>query len=1157
MFDIIKSFIFGHAVGDALGVPVEFLEREYLSGNPVTDMIGFGTHNKPAGTWSDDTSMTLATLDSLSCGIDYNDIMEKFCEWYKNNKYTATGVLFDIGTTTQHALSSYITGINPLQCGCNRESDNGNGSLMRIIPAALYAEYYMENSSADEKILFIHNISALTHAHDRSKVGCGIYAFIVWELIKENSKDSILRGLDKAKEYYSQKQEYRNSLDCYNRIYDSKFSTFPEKLISSSGYIVHTLEAAIWCILTTNSYSECVLKAVNLGSDTDTVAAVAGGLAGALYGYSGIPEKWIATLKKQSFIDDICKQFSAGNQNHIDNNETHRVFDIHSHVLFGIDDGSEDINMSLEMLKQAYTQGVRDVVCSSHHAFIDNRKYDENLRELIQAMEKEGISINLHPGTEIACDKYSLTNTIDGIINGDIKSVSNSNYLLLEFSTEIDANSLYECITEIINRTGKKIIIAHIERYIKLSKESKVLDKLKKSGVLFQINAYSLSEEKDFYIRSFARELLDKQLVDFIGSDAHKITHRPYSIKQGVDFIYANCDTDYADQICYNNALTMIGYHTALQKLLKYNYISDTAPIKIDQIGKDIYFRWISLLSALYDSVSLKLKKLYSGKSFFDDTPALNEPNASQTFSEICDFIGEVNGSKIGDTKDMITTIISIYDGLKTTNDKSQFFAEFENYIGRTILSLEIKPKKVLADEYREYIKVRKYKKKIKEISKSKTINIPQFAIRINDNTINISFDKVPPYFIQKELINNLWNWNQDMLCWQNTITCENIKYACELCNEHLHKSKHQAIRNQYGISSGRCGENACWNYFPDISTLQILGSGDIEGYDHGEEHKSPWWDFRKSIKRIEFVGHINTIGQRAFFNFTDLTVLDIPVGIKKIEKNAFAHCGKLETINLSDGLEVIESEAFRDCCSVKQICIPCSVKDLDVSAFKDWKSDQRITHLKKDVNGRITEEIISTQAESKAVSFADFVVLSDTNKCTNANHTIKDVTAEFTIINKQGTITYEQCPAGYCNECNRFFIHKWRLERMKSKGIILCQIVNNTIFSSSKASNYFANLSPESILKQSGYTVNATDNLSSVQRRTVLICLIENRICPKHKIISHLSWLIKLNEDKTGFENAVSLWSSDRKFVEEYKLGTSEIVRVKSLFVNNYRKKF
>ena len=300
----IKSAIFGHAVGDALGVPVEFCFRAYLDANPVTTMRGFGTFPYPAGTWSDDTSMTLACLDSLSNGVNYDDIMTKFCEWFENANYTPSGETFDIGGTTKKSLLAYlISNIPALECGQGSEWDNGNGSLMRIIPIILYLNYSQLNSlSIEEKIKYIENVSSLTHAHIRSQIGCGIYAFVMTELLHNKCKESVYNGIIAADRYYEKVPESQS----YSRILNNNIALLSRDEISSSGYVVDCLEAALWCLLTTDSYEACVLKAVNLGDDSDTTAAVAGGLAGILYGFNKIPKKWLDLLQKKDYIENLC-----------------------------------------------------------------------------------------------------------------------------------------------------------------------------------------------------------------------------------------------------------------------------------------------------------------------------------------------------------------------------------------------------------------------------------------------------------------------------------------------------------------------------------------------------------------------------------------------------------------------------------------------------------------------------------------------------------------------------------------------------------------------------------------------------------------------------------------------------------------------------------
>lgn len=306
----LKAVMIGHAVGDALGVPVEFCSRDELKREPVTDMRGFGTYDVPAGSWSDDTSMSLCTLEAL-CREDWNGnmIMNNCIRWLGNGEFTPTGEAFDVGGTCLNAIQSYAK--NPKQpavaCGQTDERSNGNGSLMRIHPAVLYGYETCLNRSDDGYWLWmglIKNTSALTHAHARSVMACYIYGYCLSALLKEPSKQSLKDGLRFAGEDLDYLQEFEH----YTRLFRPDFDKLPEDEIKSSGYVVDTLEAALWCLLTTDSYRECVLKAVNLGGDTDTTAAVAGGLAGALYGYDAIPREWRDTLLRREYIEEMCER---------------------------------------------------------------------------------------------------------------------------------------------------------------------------------------------------------------------------------------------------------------------------------------------------------------------------------------------------------------------------------------------------------------------------------------------------------------------------------------------------------------------------------------------------------------------------------------------------------------------------------------------------------------------------------------------------------------------------------------------------------------------------------------------------------------------------------------------------------------------------------
>ena len=305
MLDRIKAVMFGHAVADALGVPVEFRSREYLEKYPVTDMMGFGTYNVPTGTWSDDTSMSLCALSSMLSGnVDYDDIMENFVKWCYGGKFTADGNVFDIGNTCYRAIENYFyRGMSANRCGLSSVNANGNGSLMRIHPFVLYA--YCNGITDDKEFVsMIASASSLTHAHKCSVDGCVIYAYILRELLNNPEKSSVHKGIDYVKYIRPFGRDY-------DRIFSGDIETCSNEDIKSSGYVVDSLEAAIWCLMTTNSYKECVLKAVNLGGDTDTIAAIAGSLAGAMYGFDAIPENWIGKLRKKEYIEEMCNEACA------------------------------------------------------------------------------------------------------------------------------------------------------------------------------------------------------------------------------------------------------------------------------------------------------------------------------------------------------------------------------------------------------------------------------------------------------------------------------------------------------------------------------------------------------------------------------------------------------------------------------------------------------------------------------------------------------------------------------------------------------------------------------------------------------------------------------------------------------------------------------
>lgn len=292
---ILKGGLIGLAVGDALGVPVEFMSREELSKNKVKDMFGYGTHNQPKGTWSDDSSLTFCLVESLSKGYNLEDLSNNFIKWYRHGYLTAHGNVFDIGNGTRDAIITLESGVEPTTAGSDNSFNNGNGSLMRILPIAFYL---LNEEDLNIKFKVVHDVSSLTHRHIISKVGCSIYVEMAINLLKGYEK---FEAYSKTKEtilnYYSD-SKYENVIKTYCRVLNSNINELKENEIKSSGYVVHTLEASLWCFLNNENYKDIVLTAINLGDDTDTTGAVVGGLAGIYYGLDNIPCKWVNSLAK-------------------------------------------------------------------------------------------------------------------------------------------------------------------------------------------------------------------------------------------------------------------------------------------------------------------------------------------------------------------------------------------------------------------------------------------------------------------------------------------------------------------------------------------------------------------------------------------------------------------------------------------------------------------------------------------------------------------------------------------------------------------------------------------------------------------------------------------------------------------------------------------
>ena len=306
--------IMGVVVGDALGCPVQFESRDEVARHPVTGMRGYGTFNLPKGSWTDDSSLTIALLESIRRvgEIDLDDIMGNFMKWLYDGEFTPYGESYDIGRGTMQAINRYKKNRKAKKCGGDEEWNNGNGSLMRIMPACLYCSV-MESSgmySDRDAIDVIHSVGGLTHAHIRSNIACGLYFFMAkYILFREGSlQERIQEGLTQGFAFYESYLADKENLHYYDRLKDLEaFKSLPADKIKSTGYVVDALEAAVWSLITTDSFDQALLKAVNLGDDTDTVGAIAGGLAGLYYGYDSIPEDWLSAIKRREWIEEMCE----------------------------------------------------------------------------------------------------------------------------------------------------------------------------------------------------------------------------------------------------------------------------------------------------------------------------------------------------------------------------------------------------------------------------------------------------------------------------------------------------------------------------------------------------------------------------------------------------------------------------------------------------------------------------------------------------------------------------------------------------------------------------------------------------------------------------------------------------------------------------------
>lgn len=303
--DQYRGCLLGLAIGDALGTTLEFSSPGSFT--PIKDIVGGGPFHLKAGEWTDDTSMALCLAESLITkkGFDPKDQMERYLKWYKDGYLSSNGICFDIGITTLSSLMKFKETQEPY-CGPTDEYTAGNGSLMRLAPVPLF---YANNPEIG--IMMSGESSRTTHQAPVAIDACRYLGALIVGLVNGNSEKNNNKKEEILSSFYSPIPEYwdRNPVSSeLTDIINGSFKRLNPPDIKGSGHVLKTLEAALWAFYCSNTFEEGCLMAVNLGNDADTTGAIYGQLAGAFYGDTGIPTRWLSTLVHKEKIVEIADE---------------------------------------------------------------------------------------------------------------------------------------------------------------------------------------------------------------------------------------------------------------------------------------------------------------------------------------------------------------------------------------------------------------------------------------------------------------------------------------------------------------------------------------------------------------------------------------------------------------------------------------------------------------------------------------------------------------------------------------------------------------------------------------------------------------------------------------------------------------------------------
>lgn len=288
-----RGALLGLAVGDAIGTTVEFKPRGSFT--PMTDMVGGGPFDLKPGQWTDDTSMALCLGASLlEHGFDLADQMDRYLQWHDEGYMSSNGRCFDIGLTTSEALERYRSNGNPM-AGSKKPDSAGNGSIMRLSPVAIYYQ-----DTPELAIKFAAEQSKTTHHAVECLTACRLLAQVLVRALHGLPKEEVLAPM----------QQDKSELTALSAIAEGKYKSKTADQIRGSGYVVESLEAALWCFWKTDNFKDCVLTAANLGADADTTAAISGQISGAFYGETKIPVQWLQKLTMYQKIGLMAEQLA-------------------------------------------------------------------------------------------------------------------------------------------------------------------------------------------------------------------------------------------------------------------------------------------------------------------------------------------------------------------------------------------------------------------------------------------------------------------------------------------------------------------------------------------------------------------------------------------------------------------------------------------------------------------------------------------------------------------------------------------------------------------------------------------------------------------------------------------------------------------------------